>query len=299
MKLTSTPCISVIVGISEIVGISVIVGSLCLAGASIAQEPDEEAYAAAKAARHEGAKRLLERLTLSIQSGNLQGAQLAQALRDRGVAYNYVGDYTKALEDFSHAIELDLVNPQYYEDRAIVYLKLRDYARAGTDLDMVLGLDSKRATAFREKGRVASYQGDFDRAVLEFARALNNSRGEAAVYGALWLHIALARAGRPDPTSLQSIAVQLKPGQWPYPVVQMFLGQLSPEGVIKAAASPLASDDLMRKCEAWFYVGEKYLIDGDAGKARAAFQSSVATGVTEFLEYDWAQEELERLNATK
>jgi lipoprotein NlpI len=46
-------------------------------------------------------------------------------------------------------------------------------------------------------------------------------------------------------------------------------------------------------------VGEQYLIDGDVGKARAAFQSSVATGVTEFLEYDWAQQELDRLNATK
>src|SRR6185295_1663805 len=129
----------------------------------------------------------------------------------------------------------------------IVYLKLRDYARADTDLEMVLGLDSKRATAFREKGRVAAYQGDFDRAALEFGRALNNSRGEAAVYAALWLNIALARAGRPDPATLQSIAVQMTPGQWPYPVVQMFVGQLSPEDAAKAAASPVVSDDLLLK----------------------------------------------------
>ena len=47
---------------------------------------------------------------------------------------------------------------------------------------MALGLDPKRASAYREKGRLAFYQKDFHRASQEFSRALHNARGEQIVY---------------------------------------------------------------------------------------------------------------------
>jgi lipoprotein NlpI len=39
------------------------------------------------------------------------------------------------------------------------------------------------------------------------------------------------------------------------------------------------------------------LIAGDRERARHAFEAAVATGVTEFLELDWARHELESLNS--
>ena len=267
--------------------------STAMAGA---QEPSAESYAAARAARRDTAQRLVARMTERIDSGKLEGKQLAETFRNRGVGYNYLLEYNKALEDFNHAIEIDLMDPQAYEDRAILYLKLRDYAKAGTDLDMALGLDSKRASAYREKGRVAAYRGDFDRAAIEFDRALQNSEGDAQVYTALWLHIALTRAGRGEQTPLKEVVAQMNPERWPYPAVQMFLGEIPPQAAVRAAASPVAGDELMRRCEAWFYAGEKYLIDGDTGYAREAFRSAVATEITDFLEYDWSVRELERLD---
>lgn len=274
-------------------------GWLLFAGAVSAQDISAEAYAAAKATRRAASEQMAERISAAIASGSLVDKQLGAALRERGVAYNYLGDYPKALEDFSRAIELDLLNPQYYEDRAILYLKLRDYAAADNDLDMALGLDTKRAASLREKGRAAAYRGDFDRAASEFSLALKNAKGEAVVYGTLWMYIALARAGRPETGTLQQVSSQINPGQWPFPLFLMYLGEISPQAAIEAAASPIANDDLMRKCEAWFYVGEKYLIDGDVDRAREAFQAAVATDVTQFLEHDWAARELERLNESK
>jgi len=272
-------------------------GILLIAAARSAELP-AEAYAAAKAARREAAASIVERLTKRIDAGDLDDQQLAEAFRNRGVARNDLLDYPAALQDFDRAISIQQVNPQYYEDRAIVYLKLRDYAKADTDLDMTLGLDSKRASAYREKGRLAAYQGDFERAVPEFRRAIQNSEGEAAIYGVLWLHIALSRAGQGQRTLLQELAGQMNPGVWPYPVVQMFLGEVTVQAAVEAGGSPIAGQDLMRKCEAWFYAGEKYLIDGDLEHAREAFRLAVATDVTDFLEYDWAARELERLGGS-
>lgn len=276
--------------------LSLILSGLLLIGVARSEELPAEAYAAAKTARHDAAVRMADRMTTRIDAGDLDDLQLAEAFRNRGVARNYLLDYAGALKDFDRAIQLQQVTPQYYEDRAIVYLKLRDYAKADTDLEMTLGLDSKRASAFREKGRLAAYQGDYDRAVMEFGRAVQNSEGEAAVYGALWLHIALARAGRGQQTMLKDLAAQLNPGAWPYPVLLMFLGEASVQTTIQAAGSPVAEQALMRRCEAWFYAGEKYLIDGDTEHAREAFKAAVATQVTDFLEYDWATRELERLD---
>lgn len=267
--------------------------------AAQAQQFSAEAYASAKAARREAAQQAVDRMTRRIDAGDLEGEQLAEAVRNRGVAYNYLLDYAAALKDFDRAIELQQISPQYYEDRAIVYLKLREFAKASADLDMVLGLDSKRASAYREKGRVAAYQGDFDRAVMEFTRAVRNSQGQSAVYGGIWLHIALARAERNEQAILKELVSQLNPGVWPYPVLLMLLGEASPEATIQAAGAPRPEQDLMRECEAWFYVGEKYLIDGDKEHARAAFKAAVATEVTDFIEYDWATRELETLDNSR
>jgi len=270
--------------------------TLCVSALSgFAEEPATEMHSATKLARRQAIEQLVQKTSAQIDSGQLQGRELAEAYRHRGIAYNYLLAYDKALADFDRAIGLHQVDAGYYEDRAIAHLKLRDFGAANRDLDMALGLDTKRASAYREKGRVAAYQGDFERASTEFLSAVRNSSGQAVVYGAMWLHIALSRAGRPQTEPLSSIKAQMNPGQWPYPIIQVFLREISPDAALGAAASPIPEDDLMRKCEAYFYIGEQYLIEGDAEQASAAFQAAVATQVSDFLEFDWAARELERL----
>jgi tetratricopeptide (TPR) repeat protein len=130
----------------------------------------------------------------------------------------------RALADFGKAIELEQLNPQYYEDRAITYLKLREFARAQTDLAMALGLDSKRPTAHREEGRLASYQGEHARAVRSFAQAMDNDDGIGVVYAAIWLHVAARRGGLSASPALLSFAEGQSFAEWPSPVIQMSPG---------------------------------------------------------------------------
>ncbi|MEO8631064.1 MAG: hypothetical protein ABI612_23645 [Betaproteobacteria bacterium] len=274
-----------------------VIAAACMFGLdAAADQTAADPYAQVKTERHEMVEGLVRTMTAQIESGKGSGVELAEAYRHRAIAYNYLLDYRAALADFDHAIELNQLDAGYYEDRAISYLKLREFHKANTDLEMALGLDSKRASARREKGRMAAYQGEFQQASNEFLRALSGTSGEATVYGAIWLHIALNRAGRGTQSPLKAITKPLDAQTWPWPVVQMLLGKTTPQDAIDAATKVPSEDALLRLCEANFYAGEQYLIQGDRERARAAFEAAKATQITDFVEYDWAVRELEQLD---
>jgi lipoprotein NlpI len=266
------------------------VPALC---ASQATGPSAEELARAAETKRKSLTGEIDRLTADIDSGRLPGKQLAEAFRYRGIAFSRLSQNARAVEDFAKAIELDPLNPEYYEDRAITYLKLRDFARAQTDLAMALGLDSKRPTAHREEGRLASYRDEQARAARSFAQALENDSGMGAVYAAIWTHIALMRSGLNASSPLPPFAEALPPTLWPAPVIQMLTGAIRPEEAVAMAQSPDVETDQAQKCEAYFYAGQQYLLDQKPEAAKPAFEAAVATGMTEFLEYDWALRELE------
>lgn len=268
---------------------------LAWGGAALGQalDPQSDLVKQMLAERRQRLQDGIAQLSARIESGDTESAQLAQLFRDRAVARSYLTQYAEALADLDRAIELNQISGQLYEDRAITHLKLRDFKAANADLDMVLGLDSHRSSAFREKGRLAFYQGDFERAAQEFDRALRSASDAAIVYGVVWLEMALRRAKSEAQSPIGSVLVQIQPTQWPAPVLQMFGGTLSPEDAVANSRADTPRETLMQQCEAYFYAGQKYLIDGQQDKARKAFESAVATGVAEFMEYDWSARELE------
>jgi lipoprotein NlpI len=267
----------------------------------VAQAAGPSAEELAQAAERKRASLVdrIDRFTKEIDSGRLQGKDLAEVFRLRGIAYSHLTQNDRAAEDLSKAIELDPFNPQYYEDRAITYLKLREFAKAQTDLAMALGLDRKRPTAYREEGRLASYQGEHARAARSFALSMEHDSGMGVVYSAIWLHIAVTRGALNAPSPLPPYAAALPPTQWPAPVIQMLIGTIQPDQAIALADAPDADTYRAQKCEAYFYAGEHYLAQQKADAARVAFEAAAATGVTDFLEYDWALRELELMKASR
>ena len=73
---------------------------------------------------------------------------------------------------------------------------------------------------------------------------------------------------------------------WPYPVVELFLGRCSPEMTLKAASKP---DD---RCEAQFYIGEWHLLRGNRASARIALANASAACPKAFMEHRGALAEL-------
>ena len=262
-----------------------------------ALEPSSELAGALQTQRRQAAEQAIAQATLQIESGSLDDKQLAVAFRARAVARNRLVQHGEAVMDLTRAVELDPFNPQYYEDRAITHLKLREFKQADLDLDMALGLDRNRLGARREKGRLAFYRGDYLEAAHDMTRLAQEAEGQAFVYSVLWLDLAIRR-GRLERESRLGLAEQeLSNGQWPAPLVQMYQGRLEPAQAIAAAAAPDPRVALAQQCEAYFYAGQEYLIRHEPQQARAAFEAVIATGMTDFLEYDWAARELELMKS--
>ena len=273
--------------------LAALLGLAMWAQGAYALEPGSELADVLQTQRRQAAEQAIAQATVQIESSDMDDKHLAAAFRARGVARNRLVQYPEAVMDLSRAVELDPFNPQYYEDRAITYLKLREFKQADLDLEMALGLDRNRLAAQREKGRLAFYRGDYQQAAQDLIRLAREAEGQTFVYSVLWLDLAIRRGRLPRESRLGLAEQEVSDGQWPAPLVQMYQGRLEPTQVIAAAAALDPRVALAQQCEAYFYAGQEYLIRHEPQQARAAFEAVIATGMTDFLEYDWAVRELE------
>jgi lipoprotein NlpI len=260
-----------------------------------ALEPTSDFAAQLQAQRRQAAERAIAQATVRIESDGLDDKALAAAFRARAAARNRLLQHAEAVMDLSRAVELDPFNALYYEERAITHIKLRELKQADLDLEMALGLDSTRLPARREKGRLAFYRSDYLEAAQAMTRLARDAEGQTFVYSVLWLELAIRRGHLERPSRLALAQQELGGEHWPAPVLQMYQGKLSPAEVIAAAAAPDVRVALEQQCEAYFYAGQEYLLRQQPLQARAAFEAAIATGMTDFLEYDWAARELELL----
>ena len=73
----------------------------------------------------------------------------ASILCRRGIAYQNLGEYQRALEDFNQMINLDPDTADYYNYRGNAYYEIKDYHRAIIDFQQALQLDPNLASAYR------------------------------------------------------------------------------------------------------------------------------------------------------
>ncbi len=220
----------------------------------------------------------------------------ATAFADRAAAYTAKGDYDRAFQDYNQAIELDPLFAAAFSARAGAYKRRGEYERAIQDYDK----------AIKSNSALAEFRGWYDdRGVAHFllaqfaAAQQDFAVSEAKVpysYGVIWLYLARARAGQPATGELATSAAQIDLKEFPGPVVNLYLGKATADAVLAAAndADPTKNRDL--HCSAYFYLGEKALIDGKPDDARRFFQQAMETHFTASDMYRGAQVELQRLS---
>ena len=144
------------------------------------------------------------------------------------------------------------------------------------------------AQAFNNRGLAYAAKQDYDRAIADYNEAIRLN--PKFPYSVLWLYLARTRSGADTAAAeLDANAKKLKQPDWPYPVVELFLGRRTPKSTLVAPTKP---ND---RCEAQFYVGEWQLLRGDRPKALAALKAAVGTCPKSNVEYDFARAELKRL----
>lgn len=133
------------------------------------------------------------------------------------------------------------------------------------------------------------FDGKYEQAATGFAVRTTENPPTAPYYN-LWRFMAQRRGNDTKAIAdLRIAAGKADQGTWPYPVYSLFLGELKPDELMAKAA------DSNQRCEATFYSGEWYLLDGNAQEARQRFQTALSSCPTTYMEYDGAKGELKSL----
>jgi lipoprotein NlpI len=133
-----------------------------------------------------------------------------------------------------------------------------------------IGLDKENALARKDLGVAFLLKGQYVEAVASLEQSLT-AAGYNPPYTTIWLYLAQAKSGEADAKvlarkNLQNRALTLEKNKWPYPVVWMFLGDLEPAEVLVGAKYE------NQKCEAYFHIGQWYLLQGKRERAIECFQ---------------------------
>ncbi len=265
-----------------------------LAGAAPAQAEVRADVKAGDKALHDGAFSEAAGLyTQAIKSGHLDGAALTGVYVKRGDTYREQGLYDQATSDFSTALKLNPKLAEALNGRALVFAKKGLYDRAISDYGSALELKPDLAFAYTNMGRAYYYQGEYSKAAERFESRLKIKPPH--VYPMLWLYLARARTGQDPKAELAGYFKSAKKGHWIYNAALLYLGKITPEQVLESARNGKRGERREREAEAYFYIGQYFLVSGDKKTAIAYFRKVIGTGVKRFYEYTGAEVELKRL----
>jgi len=272
-------------------------------------------------------KRQLELAIEDYDRAILIDPKLARAFNNRGNAYFDEGRTERAIEDYDEAVALDTNYAIAFNNRGFAYLDLGQTDRAINDFDRAIAIVPNLALAFKNRGIAYSNCGSFDRAKLDFdqAIALDPQDTDAVVwrgiaqlvagrfseaaadfgevvqrdpsnaYGILWLHLSRSGPKSDDLERLKLHVARLDGDQWPVPVLEYYLGQISLEEVYAAALRDDAKPVSARTCEADFYVGEFELMRGRNQTAIPLLHDALLSCPKHSREHLMAEAELKRL----
>ena len=205
----------------------------------------------------------------------------------RAVAWQAKGELDLAISDYTAAIRNSPGNRFYFHDRGILWDVKGDLERAIADQTEAIRLNPNFAPTYAQRGYAHFTRLDFSAAAADLLKATELADDARAM---LLRHVARARAGENSTTELEANSARLKTRQWPYPIIEMFLGRRSPEATLSAATPS-------ERCVAEFFIGEWHLMRGDPQAARSKWRITVDACPPTSLEYRSAKAELRVLDS--
>jgi tetratricopeptide (TPR) repeat protein len=204
----------------------------------------------------------------------------------RGDVWREKGDVDRAIVDYGEAIRLDATSVAAFHRRGLAWRQKDQIDRAISDHTSAIRLDPMHANAYKHRGVAQFEKGEFLGAASDLLHAVEISDDARML---LWRHIARGRIGQDGTTELAVGASRLTSKDWPFALIELYLGKRTPEDINAAAAMPAA------KCEAAFYIGQWLVLQGNTPEARAAFQSATELCPRHWIEHDVSVAELRRL----
>jgi lipoprotein NlpI len=238
-------------------------------------------------------ERAISSCTRVIDSGQFSGINLAIAFHNRGIARTGMGEHDAAIADLDRAI---LINPNAagaFTSRGIAWHSHGDFARAIVDYDAALRMNPRDFSVANHRGQARYFLGEFALAARDFSLAARLSKPDA--YIAIWSYLARTRNGEDARSEFEQAVRQIPAHEWPAPVLRAYLGDISPEAALLAAAHADPRKQVEQRCETYYYLGQWRVIRSEQEQAVINLRSAQSQCPTTFLEYTGATAELKRL----
>ncbi len=106
-------------------------------------------------------KSAVDYCTRAIDSGELSEPDLIAALINRGVALKSMGEYRRAVDDYTSALRIAPKDALLYQNRANALREMGDYDAALDDIEKSIELDPESAGAWYVRGAIAEARGNY------------------------------------------------------------------------------------------------------------------------------------------
>jgi len=236
----------------------------------------------------------LARLTEVIHRAEITDVQRAELYYDRGVIYDSVGLRSLARLDFNRALRLkpDLVDA--YNFLGIHYTQLQEFNQAYEAFDSALDLSPEHEYAYLNRGIALYYGGRAELSIVDFAEFHQNKKNDP--YRILWLYLAEHEQDKVNAKiALKGYSNLVADNVWAKKIIQLYLGEISQQVFVKQLTLGVSSNKALseRLCEAYFYLGKYYQLQGKYTSAANFFKLALSTNVYEFVEHRYAKLELD------
>jgi protein O-mannosyl-transferase len=104
------------------------------------------------------------------------------AYNNRGLTYDDMGQFDKAIEDFDKAIMLDPSDHKAYTNRGMLYGKMGRFDKAIEDFEKAIALAPSHPAAYNNLGIAYAKTGLIDKAIEQFSKAILVDQGQAMAY---------------------------------------------------------------------------------------------------------------------
>jgi lipoprotein NlpI len=238
---------------------------------------------------------VIKKTTETIDKGKLAGADLANVYCLRGNAQADLGREEEALQDVNNAVRI-AQNATSLSCRGESYRRFGQFEKSITDLTNAIALGAATdGLTYRGRGIAKYYAGRLEEANVDFAKSGELSDKETRIYADMWLVTTSGLLRKPIPEALAARAAADAGGDWPRAGLAMLAGKLSPDDMLKSLEKKQGDERQLALAEAYFYLGQYYLVAGDRKKAQENFEKTRSLGIINFIEHGCAEFELERL----
>jgi lipoprotein NlpI len=236
----------------------------------------------------------LARLTEVLHRAEITDAQRAELYYDRGVIYDSVGLRSLARLDFNRALRLKPDFVDAYNFLGIHYTQMQEFNQAYEAFDSALDLSPEHQYAYLNRGIALYYGGRAELSIEDFTAFHLENKSDP--YRILWLYLAEYEQDKMSAKiALEEYSNLVAENVWAKKIIQLYLGEISHQTFVGQLTLGVSSSKALseRLCEAYFYLGKYYQLQGNNKSAVNFFKLALSTNVYEFVEHRYARLELD------